>query len=221
MGNKVIGEGGAHKHVLDTPIKTMTDGIHKHLFFINDRLLMTDLSGSHSHSVDPKRNQVGPEDMPHEHGVAIHTTDGIQQFKTQNVVPHMHELQSTGTTLSGVHTHELVIGENSWLSVVPGDLIEAINEQAKKVPNLKNFTIKKSADPMEMDFSLVKKLNKSTFYKVMKKAVPKAILKSLETLKYGFQVESLILDRSRFTDIGEARRFVMDTGLEIKSSEHI
>lgn len=221
MGNKVIGEGGAHKHILDTPVKTQVDGIHKHLFFISDRLLMTDLSGKHSHPIDPKRNQVGPEDMPHEHMVVINTTEGVQTFKTENVSPHEHELQSTGTTLSGVHTHELVIGENSWLSVVPGDLIEEIKAQAKKVPSLKTLKLQKSEDPMEMDFSLVKKLNKSALKKILKKAVPRAIIKSLETLHCGFQVESLVLDRSRFSDIGEARRFVMDTGLEVKSSEFI
>ena len=37
---KLIGEGGAHLHELETSSKTAIDGLHKHLFFIGDRILM-------------------------------------------------------------------------------------------------------------------------------------------------------------------------------------
>ncbi len=215
---EVIGEGGVHRHNLSVPEKTDTDGIHKHLFLISDRLLMTDLSGAHDHDVDLAGNGTGPERQPHEHVLNIQTQSGLQQFPTKNVTPHSHELQTSSTTLSGLHTHEAEIGEETFLSLLPGDLLDEIEQATKLVPGLKDFNVWKSDDPMEMNFQLVKRLNQKDFKEILKTAGMKAVIKGLERLSEGFQIESLILSRERFSDIGLARRFVMDHGFEPKSS---
>lgn len=207
-----VGEGGAHMHGLETPNKTNNDGLHKHLFFINDRLLMTDLSGEHEHPINRDENATGPE-SPHEHIVSIQTQDGLKDFSTSNVTTHEHELQTRSTTTSGLHTHELEISGSVFLSLLPSDLLDEVEAAAKCLPALKDFKINKSEEwPLEMDFGLVKRLNKSNLSEVMKVAVSKVIFKSLASLKDGLQIESLILNRDRFTDIGVARRFVMDNG---------
>ncbi len=213
-----MGEGGAHRHKLVNPNETDTDGMHKHLFMVNDRLLMTDLSGNHTHPVNRAENKTGPETQPHEHSIQVNTTEGVQAFPTENVTPHEHEIQTSATTLSGLHTHEVELGGNTFLSLLPGDLLDEIEAATKQVPALKDFNLRRSEGPMEMDFQLVKRLNKSDFTDILKTATAKATLKSLSRLADGFQIESLILSRDRFSDIGVARRFVMDNGLDPQAS---
>ena len=91
MGNrksKTVGEGGAHSHRLASNLKeTMFDGVHKHLYFINDRLLMTDLDGSHSHPINVGENEVGPEAEKHMHTVGVRTVDGPLEFQTSQGEP--------------------------------------------------------------------------------------------------------------------------------------
>jgi len=218
---QVLGEGGIHTHRLRTPTETDVDGIHKHLFFIQDRLLMTDLSGAHRHRVKPKQNLIGPEIEKHEHIVSIRTADGEDHFKTEDGTEHPHEMQTETTTLSGLHTHFLKIGEKQFISLLPGDLLAEVAEQTKTVPGLKAFKIRKSEEPLEMNFSLVSRLNKSDFKDIMRKAAEHATFKSLSRLAEGFQIESIILSRQRFGDIGDARRFVMDHGLNVIGSDEI
>lgn len=212
---KVLGEGGAHLHRLESPVKTAEDGFHKHLFFVNDRLVMTDLSGAHAHAVDAKSSTVGPELQAHKHLVPINTQEGLVVFETDAGGTHAHELQSQTTTLSGLHTHILMLGEEGYLSLLPGDLIDAVDAATKQDPSLKNFKLKKSDNPLEMNFELVKRLNADDFKPVMKKAVFATIVKALSNLDDGLQVESLILSKSRFFDVGVATRFVLDSGLAI------
>ena len=216
---KVIGEGGAHGHKITTPEKTDIDGQHKHLFFIGDRLLMTDLSGQHEHPVDRKNNKTGPEAVPHEHGIQVATEAGMEVFSTKNVAPHEHEIQTTSTTVSGLHTHEVELMGQTFVSLLPGDLLDEIEAAAKSIPALKDFKMKRdNVWPLEMDFVLVNRLNKHKFRKIMKTAVAKTIFKSMSRLTEGYQVERLILSRTRFDDIGVARQYVMKHGLEPKSS---
>jgi len=217
---KVMGEGGAHAHRLETPIKTAQDGMHKHLFFVFERLIMTLLDGAHSHSVDPNNNSVGAEDTKHKHKIVIATEDGNVELDTLDGDSHQHELQTGGTTLSGLHQHILELGGEKFLSLLPGDLIGEIEAAAKAVKAFKDFKIKKSNDPMEMDFELVKRINQTDFRAIMKTAVERTHLKTL-SLGDGLQIESLILSRDRFSDIGVARRFVMDHGLQVKASEEL
>lgn len=213
---KVMGEGGVHVHRLASPVSTQEDGIHKHLFFVNDRLVMSDLSGAHAHGVDSASNNVGQENEPrHKHTVSINTTDGVYGFETDEGTGHQHELQSQNTTLSGLHTHFLELGGEKYLSLLPGDLIAAIESAAQEDASLKNFKIQKSEDPMEMNFQLIKRLNKEDFKPVMKKAVFCSVVKALSRLADGLQVESLVLSRDRYFDIGVATRFVLDSGLGI------
>jgi len=212
---KSVGEGGAHRHGLQSPEKTNKDGMHKHLFFVGDRLLMTDLSGEHSHPVNRTENKTAPESQPHEHTITIQTEQGPQKFDTKSVTSHEHELQTSATTLSGLHTHEAELGGNTFLSLLPSDLLDEVDAAAKSVPALKDFkisNIKSEQWPTELDFKLIARLNKSDFKEVVKVAVERTVFKSLSTLNEGLHIESLILNRDRFGDIGVARRFVMDNG---------
>jgi len=217
----VIGEGGVHLHRLAAPTETVKDGAHKHLFFIGDRLLMTDLSGDHLHMIS--HNSVAYEEM-HNHTVTIQTGEGPVQLKCEGNSGHTHELQTETTTLSGLHVHFLVIpmedGMAHFVSVLPADLIAAIQENVKAVPALKNFKIAEDNEhPLEMDFQLVKRLNKSDFKDVMIKSAFQAVVKGFSRLKDGLQVESLVLSRERFFDLGVATRFVLDAGLAINGAE--
>lgn len=217
---KVMGEGGIHRHQLETATETFQDGLHKHLFYVNDRLLMTDLSGAHKHSIDADANSVGPEEVPHEHRLNIQTTEGLVSLQTEDVTPHEHELQSKATTLSGIHTHIVQLGGERYLSIVPGDLISAINEKTQKNKAFKDMKVE-SDDPMEMNFALVKRLNQEDMKEILKGSAVRSILKSLSTLKHGYHVHALLLSRDTFSDIGEARRWVMDKDLDVRSSEEI
>ena len=220
---KVIGEGGVHLHKLSSPVATEKDGIHKHLFFINDRLLMTDLSGAHSHPVDVKKSSVGAETTPiHKHSVRLNTQDGMVDFSTKEGGDHAHELQSGTTTLSGLHTHELVLGADTYVSLLPGDLIQAVEQAVKNVPAFKNFKVRENNDtPLEMDFETVKRLNKADMKDILKTAAFQATIKSISNLKTGFQIQSLVLDREQFQDMGAATKFVTDHALDASSSEEI
>ena len=51
------------------------------------------------------------------------------------------------------------------------------------------------------------------------KGVEKTIIKRMTRLGEGLRIESLILSRERFSDVGFATRFVLDQGLDIKSSQ--
>jgi hypothetical protein len=217
---KTVGEGGAHAHKLIlTARKTDYDGRHKHIYFVNDRILMTDLSGEHQHKFDPSTNTVGPELERHKHVVTVRTQDGPIQFETQDGQPHYHELQVNTTTLSGVHEHVLPIMDEEYVSLVPGDLIEEVMDAAKSVKQFQSLNLKRSEDPMEMDFALVKKLNQTQYKEILSKAVEKIIIKRMTRLGEGLRIESLILSRERFTDVGQATIFVLDQGLNIKSSQ--
>lgn len=220
---KVIGEGGVHLHKLNSPVLTEKDGIHKHLFFINDRLLMTDLSGAHTHPVDTKKSLIGAESKPfHKHSVKLNTQDGMVDFTTKEGGEHSHELQSGTSTLSGLHTHELVLGADTYISLLPGDLIQAVEQAVKDVPAFKNFKVRENNDtPLEMDFETVKRLNKSDMKDILKTAALQATIKSISNLKTGFQIQSLVLDREQFSDMGAATKFVTDHALDASSSEEI
>ncbi len=216
---KVMGEGGVHRHKLSSPEKTDKDGAHKHLFFVNDRLLMTSLSGEHSHSVLVKSNTINPEGS-HKHKIQINTSEGLVEIETADAEEHMHEVQTGASTLSGLHVHMVKLGENTLLSLLPGDLVDAIESATKSVPALKEFKIKHDDDtPMEMNFQVVKRLNEGDFKPIMKAAVVRAHLKALSRMSEGLMIESLVLSRERYTDIGVARRFVMDHGMDVRSSE--
>lgn len=215
---KVLGEGGAHLHRLESPVKTQEDGFHKHLFFVNDRLVMTDLSGAHAHAVDAKTSKVGAELKAHMHQVLINTQEGMVVFETDGGTSHTHELQSQTTTLSGLHTHMVQLGEEKYVSLLPGDLIAAVEAAVAEDASLKNFKLKKSDNPMEMNFELVKRLNADDFKPVMKRAVVSAVVKAMSRLVDGLQIESLVLSRSRFFDVGVATRFVLDAGLGINGA---
>lgn len=198
---KTIGEGGAHAHkILPTKIQTKKDGKHKHIFFINDRLIMTELDGEHAHSVDIERNQIGPESPKHVHN--------IHSFITEKSDSHLHEIQSGITTLSGVHRHILEVEDASYISVIPSDMLQEL---------MLKMNIK-SEIPFETDFNLLKRLNKKINLDRVKNAVEKSIIKRMTTLGEGLRIESLILSKERFTDVGVATRFVLDQGLDIKSS---
>ena len=215
---KVTGEGGAHLHKLASSVSTENDGFHKHLFYVGDRLLMSDLSGAHSHSVDAAGNKVGGPG-PHEHVVNVNTTKGLVTFPTKNASLHSHELQTEVTTLSGMHTHEIEVSGEVFSSILPGDLISEIEAQTKNVPALKEFKVRKTDDIFEMDFSAVQRLNQSDMKEIMKCAAGRAVLKSLQRIKEGFQVQRLLCSRDTFTDIGAARRFVLDLGFNVSALE--
>ena len=218
---KVIGEGGAHSHKLESPEKTQKDGLHKHLFFVNDRLIMTELDGDHWHPVNPKSNEVGPEAEPrHLHKILIRTEGGILEFQTSDGSPHPHELQTENTTLSGLHTHTVNINGEKFLSLLPGDLIDEVEGTSKRNKQFKNFSLKKHLNgPLELDFGLIQKLNKPEFLEILKRSVVNTLFKGLSRLSDGMRIQSLILSKDRFTDIGSARRFVMDHNLDVRSSE--
>lgn len=216
---KVIGEGGVHLHRLASPTETEKDGLHKHLFFVGDRLLMTNLSGEHLHMVNPSAQQVVLEET-HNHTVSVQTENGPVHFKTEGNSGHTHEQQSEVTTLSGLHIHFLPIGAETYVSMLPSDLTQAIQNNVKSVPALKNFKLERDGDnPLEMDFPLVKRLNKSDFKEILQKSVFQALVKSFSRLKDGLQVESLVLSRERFFDLGAATRFVLEAGLAINGAE--
>lgn len=218
---KVMGEGGVHLHKTRSLEITEKDGLHKHLFFIGDRLLMTDLSGNHHHLLSPSENTAKPE-AEHVHQITLQGPEGAVVIKTKPGGSHNHEMQAGQTTLSGLHVHEIVLGGELYTSILPSDLVSAIEDATKAVPAFKDFKIRESGvehTPLEMDFETVKRLNKSDFKEVLRKACIVTIIKSLSRLKDGFQIESLILNRERYPDIGSARRFVMDHGMNIKSSE--
>lgn len=215
---RIVGEGGAHVHTLLDPTRTGNDGMHKHLFFINDRILMTELDGDHSHIVNIEKDLISLE-MDHNHKVIIPTEDEAMVFKTSATEPHTHELQVDSTTLSGTHIHVLELGDSFYVSMLPKDLIEEVEEASKSYPAFKSINLKRSADCLEMDFLLIKKLNKKEFSEVLKESITKVLLKSLGQLSNGMHIQSLVLSRERFLDIGSARRFVMDNNIRVRASE--
>lgn len=218
---KIMGEGGIHLHRLHTKEKTALDGIHKHIFFVNDRLLMTELDGSHSHSVDIEKNLTSIEENPiHEHKVLIKTERGPVELRTQSSSPHAHEIQSEASTLSGLHTHLLKAGDQSFLSILPGTLIDEVERASKQAKGLSNLNLRKSlTPPLELDFGTIKRLNQPEISEVLKIAVTSCLLKSLSRLSDGLRIQALILSKERFTDVGAAQRFVMDHSLQSRTIE--
>ena len=109
--------------------------------------------------------------------------------------------------------------EEEYVSLVPGDLIEELIEAAKSVKKFQSLVFKRSEDPLEMDFSLVKKLNQKQYQSILMTAVERTIIKRMTRLGEGLRIESLILSRERFADVGFATNFVLEQGLDIKSSQ--
>jgi len=217
---KTVGEGGAHAHrISPRKIETEKDGLHKHIFFIGDRLLMTDLSGAHFHPLNLSANEVKGEPDRHSHTVTVRTEQGPVQLQVVEGEGHTHEIQSETTTLSGVHRHTLDTNGQRFVSLIPSDLLQEINDASKTVKGFENFKVEESAEPMEVDFALVKKLNQSQFKEILQKAVETSIIKRMASLGSGLRIESLILSKERFADVGLATRFVLDQGLDVKSSQ--
>ena len=219
--NKIMGEGGVHLHKIINKTLTDIDGMHKHLFFINDRLIMTEFDGDHSHEIDRKNNIVGQEIEKHVHEISIRTENGTKSVPVEKSNGHNHELQSEKTTLSGLHTHILKTENGNYVSILPSDLIKTIEESIKDIPKFKNFKFKKDNSPLESDFTTIQKLNKLLKNNVFRKFIEQNIIKNLTRLSDGLKIESLILSRQRFNDIGDATRFVLDNGLDIKQSNVI
>ena len=218
---KIMGEGGVHLHKLDSKEKTAFDGLHKHIFFVNDRLLMTELDGSHAHTVDLEKSVTPPEAQPtHEHKVLIKTERGTVELRTQNSTPHTHEIQSEASTLSGLHTHTLKVGEQSFVSILPGTLIEEVERASKQFKGLSNLNLQKTlVPPLELDFGTIKRLNQPELKPLLQLAVTRCLTKTLSRLGEGLRIQSLILSKDRFSDIGQAQRFVMDHALQSKTIE--
>lgn len=220
--NLRMGEGGIHLHEFMDDTITKVDGKHKHLFYILDRLIMTELGGNHSHNIEKEQNIVLSENEGHNHIVLINTKSGIEKFETEKSDGHGHEIQSEKTTLSGLHTHILKLNDENYISMLPSDLIKSLEKVVRSIPKFKNYSFKKSNDiPLELDFMAIQKLNKLLKNKYVKDFVVKHIIKNLTRLSDGLKIESLILSRQRFNDIGEATRFVLDNGLDIKQSNVI
>lgn len=216
------GEGGAHKHGILLPNRTEIDGIHKHLFFINDRILMTDLSGEHHHEIDPNSGEIGPEVEKHVHFLQVNTENGTENVETSEGTTHPHELQVETTTLSGLHTHLVEINDEQWISLLPIDFINELERTKREYPSFKDFKLKLDPKhPFECNFNTIKRLNKSDMSQIIKKSAIRSIFKTLARLSEGYKLQSLVLDRTNFSDIGLATRFVLDHGLDIKSSEVI
>lgn len=214
---KTVGEGGTHLHkIAAEKNRTDVDGKHKHIFYVNDRLLMTDLDGEHAHLINTDGYIGGPV-IEHKHKLYVKTVEGDLEFETIGVESHWHELQADSTTLSGVHRHTVRLGDTYFLSLVPQDLIAAANMQAQKSKKFSNL-IFKSNDILEMDYTLVKKLNEPQFKQLLSSAVESSIIKRMSQMGSGLRIESLILSRVRFADVGVATRFVLDQGLDVKSS---
>jgi len=220
--NTKMGEGGVHLHVFKNESLTDIDGLHKHLFYINDRILMTELDGQHSHQIDKQNNIVMSENENHVHKLLINTRDGVESIFTEKSVGHSHEIQSEKTTLSGLHAHVLKVNDENYLTMLPSDLIKTIENKIRGIPKFKKFKLKRNNDsPLENDFFTLQKLNKLLKYKMVKTLIVKNIIKNLTRLSDGLKIESLILSRQRFNDIGDATRFVLDNGLDIKQSNVI
>lgn len=217
---KTVGEGGAHAHrIAKSKIETEKDGLHKHIFFIEDRIMMTDLSGNHAHPIDLSEGTVGPESEKHFHNILVMTQEGQQKVQVSEGTPHDHELQVEMTTLSGIHQHTVELMGQQFVSLIPSDLIKEMMEAAKSVKGLEDFKISKSDYPMESNYALVKKLNEKQFKEIVRKGVESSIIKRLTGLGEGLRIESLILSKERFADVGVATRFVLDQGLDVKSSQ--
>lgn len=180
---------------------------------------MTDLSGEHDHDFNLQSGVVGPENQMHIHGVTVRTIDGPVNFTTSEGTNHIHELQSFMTTLSGVHQHTVQIMDEQFVSLVPSDLIEEVMEASKSVKQFKNLNLRKSDDPMEVNYLMVKRINEPQFKEILRKGVERSIIKRMTKLSEGLRIESLIISRERFSDIGLATNFVLEQGLDIKSSQ--
>ena len=211
--------GGIHNHRLDSKDKTSQDGVHKHLFFVSDRLIMSETDGNHFHEVDSENNQVIGEDSPvHTHKVLLRTESGEEAFETSEGTPHTHELQVESTTVSGLHTHLLKLGENQYISLLPSDLIKEIESNTQK--SLKGLNVKDCIEGLTQNNEPdIKNLKENGFFEILAKAVLAVIFKSLDRLNDGLKIQSLILSKERFSDIGLATRFVLDQGLPVKASE--
>jgi hypothetical protein len=213
---KQTGEGGVHSHELDGLERTKNDGAHKHLFYANDRLMMTEMDGEHFHEISLQANYVDCEGE-HAHTLNIKTTGGVQTFLTEESEYHNHELQSKETTLSGLHVHFLKLGEYVYPSLLPSDIVEDIEASVKQEKRYAHVKFEKSCN-LEDDYNLIKKLNEPQYKSHVSKAVERNIIKALSSLKDGLKIESLILSRERFGDIGLATSFVLNNGLNFVQS---
>jgi hypothetical protein len=116
------GEGGTHTHALDRESKrTSRDGKHRHVFDIpNHGLIFSDDDGPHWHSLELETSdESGASSSKHKHrvvlpnGVALETDEGGE---------HVHELMVATSACDGLHTHELVLENETVIeSLTPGE----------------------------------------------------------------------------------------------------
>jgi len=175
---------------------------------------MTSLDGEHWHLIDTDSNQTSKErGEVHEHLVQLNTTDGVQEFNTSGGINHIHQLQVSGTVIDGLHTHMLQMGGQNFISLMPGDLIEGLESSLDYYPAFKDLKI------TPIDFSLVKKLNKTEFKALLEMACVKSLFKNLTRLADGMRIQSLVFSKDRFSDVGQATTFLSDHGLNTRDSE--
>lgn len=115
-------EGGIHWHeIMDANEGTLEDGFHAHLYVVGGIPVITEFDGEHSHDLDVENNKTKPENQKHTHMIKV----GEDLLETESDPDgHDHEIQSQGTTSSGIHKHEMKLPNgDTVVSLQPSDLL--------------------------------------------------------------------------------------------------
>jgi HK97 family phage portal protein len=120
---------GSHFHKYQAnATKTEIDGAHCHIFVLSDGTqITTELDGEHEHIIPEPSTNEKQETGAHYHIVRI----GDKEYKTEIDGAHSHEYLVNATTLSGVHTHKLVLDDGTEIysiTQLESFITTAINE---------------------------------------------------------------------------------------------
>lgn len=125
--NKNFGEGGIHSHV-NNPVNEseVIGGKHPHLFIINSGILSTAIDGEHTHDIKDK-GIIESEKNKHVHFFQIQNS--VHETESQ-LEKHIHERQIKGTTISGLHNHNLILQNKK---------IESLSPSSKELKTIQKF----------------------------------------------------------------------------------
>ena len=121
---------GRHRHFIeDGAGATKEDGVHRHIYVINERFFVTELSGEHSHEVVGDVAQNGGE---HSHMLKIED----DEMETDISAAHSHKeiIRGVFTSVSGDHEHEFELLDGTKVSSLL--VSKVLDEKIRKSMNL-------------------------------------------------------------------------------------
>lgn len=206
---KIPYEGGIHYHDLyREDLSTKHDGVHRHIFLLNDVNLITSLNGSHTHNLEFEDSNSISGGGEHNHKLVLpkglilpggRILSEEIEITTDYSGEHSHELQVYKTSSDGSHSHSIRLPDETVItSMSPGEYWRNVKlrQSGSLEASLESPELRKSG-PTASDVHVPNAGARKPPLKRKKKLKPgekeESKLKSRDDLKKSMESNSLVI----------------------------